>query len=370
MILDLRRNTTGLVFALILALASLLALAAARELTPKGEPRLEKIRAALVANAEAALARQGGSRILLQVDTDALHEAILIELRDDVRRTLRQERIPFAGFAARDGSIEVRIREAKDRERALSKLAPLAGATPSSARSIDIADVSEGLIRLTPTDSGFADRLRILCQQAIDVIEQRLASSGVAAPGVQRDGLDRIRVLLPGVKDPERLSAIFNKRARITFRLVDLSMTAAQALQGNPPPGSEVLYELNSKVPYLLLKQVAMEGGEIIDAAPGFDQRTREPIASFRFNASGTRRFAQITQENVGRPFAIVLDDDVLSVSIIREPILGGSGQISGSFTLEEANTIAMLLRSGTLPGHLTVVEQQVVEPEGKAGNE
>lgn len=174
MILDLRRTTAGLVFALILALASLLALAAARELTPKDEPRLEKIRAALVANAEAALARQGGSRILLQVDTDALHEAILIELRDDVRRTLRQERIPFAGFAARDGNIEVRIREAKDRERALSKLAPLAGATPTSARSVDVADVGEGLIKLTPTDSGFyASRRSTLSSNASPAPESR-----------------------------------------------------------------------------------------------------------------------------------------------------------------------------------------------------
>jgi len=370
MILGLRRKTAGLVFAFILALASLLALAAARELTQKGGPQPEKIRAAQAASAEAVLKRQGGSRILLKLDTDALREAILIELRDDVRRQLREGRIPFAGLAARDGSVEVRIREAKDREPALSKFAPLSGATRSGGGSVDVADMGEGLIRLTPTETGFADRLRILREQSVGVIEQRLDSFGVAAPGVQPDGLDRIRILLPGVKDPERLSAIFNKRARITFRLVDQSMTAAEALQGNSPPGSEILYELNSKVPYLLLKQVAMEGGDIIDAAPGFDQRTREPIATFRFNANGTRRFAQLTQENVGRPFAIVLDNDVLSAPILREPILGGSVQISGSFTLEDANAIAMLLRSGTLPGRLIVVEQQVVEPEGKAGKE
>ncbi len=354
MILGLRRKTAGLVFAFILALASLLALAAARELTQKGGPQPEKIRAAQAAGAEVALKRQGGSRILLKLDTDALREG----------------RIPFAGLAARDGSVEVRIREAKDREPALSKFAPLSGATRSGGGSVDVADMGEGLIRLTPTETGFADRLRILREQSVGVIEQRLDSFGVAAPGVQPDGLDRIRILLPGVKDPERLSAIFNKRARITFRLVDQSMTAAEALQGNSPPGSEILYELNSKVPYLLLKQVAMEGGDIIDAAPGFDQRTREPIATFRFNANGTRRFAQLTQENVGRPFAIVLDNDVLSAPILREPILGGSVQISGSFTLEDANAIAMLLRSGTLPGRLIVVEQQVVEPEGKAGKE
>ena len=106
---------------------------------------------------------------------------------------------------------------------------------------------------------------------------------------------------------------------------------------------------------------------DINDAAPGFDARTREPIVTFRFNANGTRRFAQITQENVGRPFAVVLDDEVLSAPIIREPITGGSGQISGNFTVEDANRIAMVMRSGTLPGHVMLVERQVVAPQGKA---
>ena len=341
-------------------MAALAALVAARGWLPNGELPLEKIRAAQAGNAQAALKQQGGSRILLKLDADGLRDAILVELRDDVRRVLREERIPLAGFAARDGSVEVRLRETQDRERVLSKLAPLAGG------NVDIAATEEGLIRLTPTEPGFAERLRVLRRQSVEVIEQRLGNFGVAASGVQPDGPDRIRVLLPGVKDPERFSAVFDKRARITFRLVDVSMTAAAALQGNPPAGSEVVYELNSKVPHLLLKQAAMDGGEIVDAAPGFDQRTTEPIVTFRFNASGTRRFARVTQENVGRPFAVVLDDAVIAAPIIREPILGGSGQISGSFTLEDANRIAMVMRSGTLPGHLVVVEQQVVEPEGE----
>jgi preprotein translocase subunit SecD len=319
---------------------------------------------------EAALKRQGGSRLLLKIDTDALREAILIDLRDDVRRQLRDGRIPYSGLAARDGSVEVRIREPKDWERARSRLASLSVATSSGEGTIDILDAGEGSIRLMPTESGLADRVRRVRQQSIEVIERRLDSFGVAARGMQPDGLDGIRVLLPGVKDPERLSAIFNKRARVTFRLVDVSMSPQEALRGNPPPGSEVLYELSTKVPLLLRKQVLLEGDDIVDAVPGFDQRTNEPIVHFRFNSNGARRFGQVTQENVGRPFAVVLDSDVLSVPIIREPILGGSGQISGSFTLEDANAIAVLLSSGTLPGRLTVIEQQVVEPEGNAPEE
>jgi preprotein translocase subunit SecD len=361
--LDLRK-TAWLGAGLCLVLAGLLA--AARGFAPDIALQLEKLRAAQATNAEAALRQQGGSRILLKVDADALREAILTGLRDDVRRVLREERIPLGGFAARDGSLEVRIREAKDRERTLTALAALAGASASSGRHVEIAASGEELIRVTPTEAGFAERLRALRQQSIEVIEQRLGSLGVAASGVQKDGDERIRVLLPGVSDPERLGAIFDKRSRIAFRLVDVTMTAEAALQDRPPAGSEVLYELNSKLPHLLAKQVAIDGGEIADAAPGFDQRTHEPIVTFRFNAAGTRRFARVTQENIGRPFGVVLDDEVIAAPIIREPILGGSGQISGSFTLEDANRIAMAMRSGALPGHLVVVEQQVVEPAGQ----
>ena len=154
---------------------------------------------------------------------------------------------------------------------------------------------------------------------------------------------------------------MFSKKARIAFRLVDVSITSTDALQGPPPPASEVFYDFKDKSPHLLMKEVVMDGDDIIDAAPGFDSQTHQPIASFRFNARGTRHLAHITEDNVGRPFAILLDDTVLSVSVIGEPILGGSVNLSGNFTLEDANTVAMLLRSGTPPGRLSVVEQQVI---------
>jgi len=367
---DFRRNTAALAFALIIGAGALLALAAARGLAPGGEAsreklgaELEKMRAAQVAHAEAALKRQGGSRITLKLDADALREATLIGLRDDARRIMREQRIPLAGLATRDRSVEVRLREANDRERVLNALAPLAA---SASGAVEIAAVDQGLIRLTPTEAGLAGRVRLLRQESIDVIEQRLDSLGVAARGVQPDGPDGIRVVLPGVTDLERVTPMLSKRARVTFRLVDTSMRAEQALQGKPPEGSEVLYGLNDREPYLLLKQVAMDGADVADASPGFDQRTDQPIATFRFNPNGTRRFAQITSENIGRPFAIVLDEDVISVPVIREPILGGSGQISGSFTVKEANRIAMEMRSATLAGRLTVVAQQVVAPEAR----
>jgi preprotein translocase subunit SecD len=150
------------------------------------------------------------------------------------------------------------------------------------------------------------------------------------------------------------------------FRLVDVSMSPQDALATRPPPDSEVLYETNKggqKIPVLVQKQVMVSGADLTDAQATFDQRTGEPVVSFRFNSNGARRFAQVTQENVGRPFAIVLDNEVISAPVIREPILGGSGQISGNFTVESANDLAILLRAGALPAKLTPIEQRVVGP-------
>jgi preprotein translocase subunit SecD len=370
MTMNERAGTTGLVVAFILASAALSAIAAPGAPAPDVAQEVDRMVAAIAANAGKILEKQGGSRILFKVDTGALHEAMVTDLRDDLYRILREGRIPFAGLAVREGGVEVRIADAKDQQRLLSKLAPSTEATPSRGGTVGVADGGDGLIRLTPTDSGFAERLHGLVRQSMQMIEQRLRDSGIKQAGVQPDGSDRIRVLLPGVTDPERVTAMFGQKARIAFRLVDESMTATEALQGSPPPASEVLYDFKTKTPYLLLKEVVLEGDDIIETGLGFDPQSHQPIASFRFNARGTRRFAHLTEDNVGRPFAIVLDDHVLSASIIREPILGGAGMISGNFTLEDASTTAMLLRSGTLPGRLSVVDQQVVEPAGNAGKQ
>src|SRR5260370_10609205 len=199
-------------------------------------------------------------------------------------------RIPFAGLAVREGGVEVRIAEAKDQQQVLSKLVPPTEATQSRGVTVGVADSGDGLIRLMPTDSGLAERLHELVRQSMAMIEQRLRNSDIGQAGVQADGSDRIRVLLPGVTDPERVTAMFSKKARIAFRLADVSMTATEALQGPPSPASEVLYDFKTKTPYLLLKEIAAEGDDILDAPPDFDPHSHQPIASFRFNARGTRR--------------------------------------------------------------------------------
>ena len=363
-----RAGMTGLIVAFIFASAAWSATAAPRATTTDVVQNLDRIQAMTAAVAEKALEQQGGSRLLFKVDADVLHEEMVTDLRDDVVRILREARIPFSDLAMHQGSVEVRIADARNRQRLLGRLAP-SGEAPRPP-TVDVADGGDGLVRLTPTEQAFAERRHRLVKQSTEMIEQGLRNSGILQPGLASDGADRIRVVLPGVTDPERVAAMFSRKARLAFRLVDVSMTAEEALKAAPPPASEVLYDFKTKARYLVQKDIAVEGDDIIDVAPGFDSQSRQPVAFFRFNAHGTRRFAHITEDNVGRTFAIVLDDRVLSVSVIREPILGGSGQISGNFTLEQANTIAMLLRSGTLPGRLSVVDQQIVEPTGNAARQ
>jgi preprotein translocase subunit SecD len=311
---------------------------------------------------------QGGSHILLEVDTDDVRKQKVDTLRDDVRRVLREARVGLVGApVVRGNSVEVRIRE-NDLQQGLTKLrelsAPLGGVLSTSGqRSVDIQNVGGGLVRLTVTEPAIIERTRQVVDQSIEIIERRINGLGLVEPSIQRQGTDRVLVQVPGLGDPQRLLDVIGKTAKLTFRMVDITMTPEQAQQGRPPPESEIVKGSQGEngQPYLLEKRVIVSGEELTDAQPGFDQRTSEPIVSFKFNTSGARSFARATQENVGRPFAIVLDDEVISAPVIREPILGGSGQISGNFTVESANNLAILLRAGALPARLTPIEQRVV---------
>jgi preprotein translocase subunit SecD len=312
---------------------------------------------------------QGGSHILLEVDAAAVRKEKVEQLRDEVRRVLRDARVGLQGAPViRGGSVEVRIRES-DLQQGLVKLRelsqPLAGGLlgATGQRSVDVVSVGGGLVRLTPTEPAIVERIRQAVEQSIQIVDRRVNELGTVEPLIQRQGVDRILVQVPGLQDPTRLKELLGKTAKLDFRMEDQSMTAEQALQTRPPPESEILYGTakEGKRPYLIEKRVIVSGGDLVDAQPGFDSRTSEPIVTFRFNSSGSRKFAVATQENVGRPFAIVLDNEVISAPVIREPIIGGSGQISGNFTVESANDLAILLRAGALPAPLTIIEERVV---------
>jgi preprotein translocase subunit SecD len=311
---------------------------------------------------------QGGSYLLLEVDSNYVKKEKLDQVRDDARRVLRENRIGYTGLSTKGDAVEVRVKEA-DLQTSLAKLRelsqPLGGLLGSNGqRSLEVADAGGGLIRLTVPQAAITERVRQTIEQSIQIVERRVNQLGTVEPVIQRQGTDRILVQVPGLQDPTRLKELLGKTAKMEFRMVDTSVSPDQAQQGRVPPDSELLMSASTpKIPYVVKKQVLVSGGDLTDAQPGFDQRTGEPIVSFRFNTSGARKFAQATTENVGQPFAIILDNEVISAPVIREPITGGPGQISGSFTVQSANDLAILLRAGALPAPLTVIEERTVGP-------
>jgi preprotein translocase subunit SecD len=293
---------------------------------------------------------QGGSSLLLQVDSKAVRKERLQAVDDDVLRLLRQARIPFTGRAIVGSSVQVHITRPADVKNALDKLgtlsAPLSGVLGSTGqRSLDIVE-KNGQISLTPSDGAFTERIRQAVDQSIEIIQRRVNELGLVEPSIQREGVDRILVQVPGLQDPTRLKEILGKTAKLDFRMVDTTMTPEQAIQTHPPADSEILPGQKGEK-YLIEKRVLVSGGDLVDASPGFDQRTNEPIVNFRFNSTGSRKFAEATQQNVGKPFAI----------------LGGQGQISGNFTVQEASDLAILLRAGALPAPLTIIQENTVGP-------
>jgi preprotein translocase subunit SecD len=312
---------------------------------------------------------QGGSYLLLEVDANAVKKDKLDQLRDDVRRVLRDAKIVYTGLATKPDSVEVRISKDTDISTAVSKLRelsqPLGGLLGSNGqRSLEVSDTGGGLIRLTIPPAAITDRIRQAVEQSIQIVERRVNELGTVEPLIQRQGNDRILVQVPGLGDPTRLIKLVGQTAKMDFRMVDSTVPPDQAVQGRVPPDSEVLPSAeNPNTPYVIKKQVLVSGGDLTDAQPGFDQRNGQPIVSFKFNSSGSRKFAQATTENVKQPFAIVLDNKVISAPVIQEPITGGQGQISGNFTVQQANDLAILLRAGALPAPLTVIEQRTVGP-------
>src|SRR5919204_3004158 len=207
---------------------------------------------------------QGGSHLLLEVDANAVRKEKIQALLDDVRRVLREARIGYTGLVARGDSVEVRIREGSDPQLALSKLRelsqPLGGVLGGGGqRTINVAELGGGLFRLTLTQAAITERIRQSVDQSIQIVERRVNELGTVEPTIQREGVDRILVQVPGLQDPTRLKEILGKTAKLTFRLVDLSMSPEQALQGQPPPDSEILKDRGG-VPYLIQKRVMVSG--------------------------------------------------------------------------------------------------------------
>jgi preprotein translocase subunit SecD len=313
---------------------------------------------------------QGGSYLLLEVDGNSVKKDRLEAVRDEARKVLREARIQFTGgVTIRGDAVEARITKESDASTALSKLRdmsqPLGGLLSGAGqRDLEVTDAGGGLIRITVTQPALLDRMRKTIEQSIQIVERRVNELGTVEPLIQRQGTDRILVQVPGLQDPTRLKELLGKTAKMEFRMVDLTVPPDQAAGGRAPPDSELLPSAEATgQSYVIKKQVLVSGGDLTDAQPGFDQRSGQPIVSFKFNTSGSRKFAQATTEHVKEPFAIVLDNKVISAPVIQEPITGGQGQISGSFTVQQANDLAILLRAGALPAPLTIIEERTVGP-------
>jgi preprotein translocase subunit SecD len=206
-------------------------------------------------------------------------------------------------------------------------------------------------------------------QQSIEIIRRRIDETGVREPTIQRQGDDRIIVQLPGIDDPERVKDLLGQTAKMSFHLVDIQNSVEEALAGRVPPGSMLLPMIEGASgpgnlnAILVKKRVAVSGENLVDAQPSFDGRDNQPVVSFRFDTLGAKKFGKITTDNVRRPFAIVLDGQVLSAPVIQEPILGGAGQISGNFSVQNTQDLSLLLRAGALPAPLTILEERTVGP-------
>jgi preprotein translocase subunit SecD len=304
------------------------------------------------------------AELTIKLDNSAVPAIATRSLFPGVRDGLREPRIGFASIGPSGDNIEVTLADGVDRVQAFARLQELsrqaAGPSGPATEKFTIAETNGNVLRLTPTAAVISEAAGQADDQTVAVLGHRLDGLSVRAT-VRRDGSDAVLVDLPRRANTDQLKALLVAPGKLSIRFIDTSVSVDNARHSGVPPQSELLSGPDG-TPYLVQKRIAISGEMLVDAQPGFAQGTRDPIVSFRFNDAGARQLARVTTESVGLPMAIVLDGVVLAAPVIREPITGGSGQISGGFTVERANDLAITLRSGALPVPLTVTAEHDVE--------
>lgn len=295
---------------------------------------------------------RGGSHLLMQVEADIVKKERLTATVDTLRSDLRKQSIDFSAVTASDNGFKVVLANPQKDEAAARKA--IYQADPEASITFE-----GGTFTATLTEKQLADLRTQVINQSIEIVRRRIDETGTKEPIIQRQGADRIVVQLPGVDDPEHIKALIGKTAKMGFHLVSDDMmgmgTVGAGMMKLPMrdlPGQDIVVQ----------RRVMLTGDRLTNAQPSFDQQG-SPVVSFQFDAAGARRFCDVTRDNVGKPFAIVLDDEVISAPVIQDAICGGSGQISGNFSVKEANDLALLLRAGSLPAPLTVIEERTVGP-------
>lgn len=312
----------------------------------------------------------GGSYILLEGSTTDLAKQQLQNMEEQIRTELRRRdnRIAIGDISSQGGRLSFMVRDLSQLDAAVERVRTLTqGAQLTGQRNFNVEVRDSNTIVVTPTEAGMTEALKNAMDTATDVIRRRIDAMGTREPTVLRQGENRIMVQVPGLQDPSELKALIGKTAKLEFKLVDQSASAADIAAGRAPIGSEIVpYPNNpSGLPAIAVKrQVMVSGDELSKADQGYDQRSNAPVVNITFNGSGANKFARVTQDNVGKPFAMILDGQVLSAPNINEPILGGSAQISGNFTVESATQLAIALRSGKLPISFKIVQESTVSPE------
>jgi len=322
---------------------------------------------------------QGGAYLLLEVDSKAVVRERLEELTNEVRVALRGAGVGYQGLGTTGNAVTLTLTDPGQRDAAMAALTPLNVATTSGSgmsmfapgtlggMELDIREPGEGRITLALSEAGLSSRISAAVTQSLEIVRRRIDELGTREASVQRQGENRIVVQVPGESSPESIKRLLGQTAKLTFHFVDMDTPVSEARSGRLPPGS-MLLDSNEPgvdgqpIQYVVKRQVVVGGESLVDAQPTL--QNNQPVVSFRFDSAGGRKFGQATQQNVGQLLAIVLDNKVISAPRVNEPILGGSGIISGSFSFQSATELAVLLRAGALPAPLDVVEERSVGPE------
>ncbi|MBL8905315.1 MAG: protein translocase subunit SecDF, partial [Rhizobiales bacterium] len=297
---------------------------------------------------------QGGSNVLLEVDRKDFINSLLTQQLSDIRTSLREARIAFRLNRTADGAI-AQITKPEDVDRAAEVLGnlrqPVETGFLGSGGSAYLFDLSRNgqQFAFTISEVGLDAKIGRAITQSLRIIENRINSSGVTEPTIQQQGRDRIVIQMPGIGNPDEVVKLLGQTAKLTFQLVCETQPTGPNQQPPPDCAAYPMKEDPNQIIWVQTSSAAtVDGADLSDAQPSFDQNN-QPVVSFKFNQRGALRFGKLTADNVGKPFAILLDGVVQSAPRINEPILGGSGQISGNFTVEETTNLAIVLRSGAL---------------------
>jgi len=312
---------------------------------------------------------QGGMHLILGVETDKAVENTVERYGVDIEELFFNERVPF-DHVKKTGKdrLEVQIVDPAARDKA----GKLLDERFSVMKKVKVDETKDGIIYILELDKREADHIKkSATEQAIETIRNRIDQFGVAEPTIQQQGDDRILIQLPGIKDPKRALDLIGKTALLEFKIVDEEGILDDALKGTVPPEDGVFYqrEVNhetgevKKVPFLLKKKTLLTGDRLVDAQVRIETQFNEPYVALQFDARGATVFEKITEKYVNKRLAIVLDNNVYSAPVIKEKIAGGHAQISGRFTPEEARDLAIVLRAGSLPAPVIILEKRTVGP-------